>query len=54
MQDAYGYTLEYPIERWRREVREIQQLVIAGAISGLRIELNELLNRHHLEMRHQH
>ena len=44
---GYGYTREYPVERWHRDAkihtifegtREIQQLVIARAISGLRIE----------------
>jgi len=44
---GYGYTREYPVERWHRGAKihtifegtsEIQQLVIARAISGLRIE----------------
>ena len=44
---GYGYTREYPVERWHRDAKihtifegtsEIQQLVIAHAISGLRIE----------------
>jgi alkylation response protein AidB-like acyl-CoA dehydrogenase len=42
-----GYTREYAVERWHRDAKihtifgvtsEIQQLVIARAISGLRIE----------------
>ncbi len=44
---GYGYTREYPVERYHRDAKiydifegteQIQQLVIARAISGLRIE----------------
>jgi acyl-CoA dehydrogenase len=44
---GYGYTREYPVERWHRDAKihtifegtsEIQQLVISRAISGMRIE----------------
>jgi len=44
---GYGYTREYPVERWHRDAKiydifegteQIQQLVIARAITGLRIE----------------
>jgi acyl-CoA dehydrogenase len=44
---GYGYTRDYPVERWHRDAKihtifegtsEIQQLVISRAISGLRIE----------------
>ncbi len=44
---GYGYVREYPIERWHRDAKiydifegteQIQQLVIARAISGMRIE----------------
>ncbi len=44
---GYGYTREYPVERWHRDAKifdifegteQIQQLVISRAISGLRIK----------------
>ncbi|MFA9564237.1 MAG: acyl-CoA dehydrogenase family protein [Acidimicrobiales bacterium] len=44
---GYGFTREYPVERWHRDAKimdifegteQIQQLVIARALSGLRIE----------------
>jgi alkylation response protein AidB-like acyl-CoA dehydrogenase len=44
---GYGYTTEYPVERWHRDAKiydifegteQIQQLVIGRAISGMRIE----------------
>lgn len=44
---GYGYVKEYPVERWHRDSKiydifegteQIQQLVIARAISGMRIE----------------
>ncbi len=44
---GYGYVKEYPVERWHRDAKiydifegteQIQQLVIARAMSGLRIE----------------
>jgi acyl-CoA dehydrogenase len=44
---GYGYTREYPVERWHRDAKimdifegteQIQELVIARAISGIRIE----------------
>jgi len=44
---GYGYTREYPVERWHRDAKiytifegtsEIQRVVISRAISGLRIE----------------
>ena len=43
---GYGYTREYPVERWHRDAKimdifegteQIQQLVISRAISGMRI-----------------
>ena len=44
---GYGYTREYPVERWHRDAKihdifegteQIQQLVISRVISGIRIE----------------
>jgi len=44
---GYGYSRDYPVERWHRDAKihdifegteQIQQLVISRAISGLRIE----------------
>ena len=44
---GYGYIREFPVERWHRDAKiydifegteQIQQLVIARAISGMRIE----------------
>ena len=44
---GYGYTREFPVERWHRDAKiydifegtaEIQQLVIARAISGMHIK----------------
>ena len=44
---GYGYTREYPVERWHRDSKiytifegtsEIQRLVIARAISGIHIQ----------------
>ncbi|MDZ7732273.1 MAG: acyl-CoA dehydrogenase family protein [Acidimicrobiia bacterium] len=44
---GYGYTREYPVERWHRDSKiydifegteQIQQLVIARAIAGMRLE----------------
>jgi acyl-CoA dehydrogenase len=43
---GYGYTREYPVERWHRDAKiytifegtsEIQRLVVARAISGVHI-----------------
>ena len=43
---GYGYVREYPVERWHRDSKiytifegtsEIQQLIIARAISGLHL-----------------
>jgi acyl-CoA dehydrogenase len=43
---GYGYTREYPVERWHRDAKiytifegtsEIQRLVIARAISGVHV-----------------
>ena len=44
---GYGYVREYPVERWHRDAKiydifegaeQIQELVIARAISGVRIQ----------------
>ena len=44
---GYGYVREYPVERWHRDSKiftifegtsEIQQLIIARAISGIHIK----------------
>jgi alkylation response protein AidB-like acyl-CoA dehydrogenase len=44
---GYGYTRDYPVERWHRDSKiytifegtsEIQRLVIARAISGMHID----------------
>ena len=51
---GYGYTREYPVERMHRDAKiydifegteQIQQLVIARAISGLRIEQQPATHR---------
>ncbi|MBA2625026.1 MAG: acyl-CoA dehydrogenase, partial [Acidimicrobiia bacterium] len=44
---GYGYTREYPVERWHRDAKiytifegtsEIQRLIISRAITGLHIQ----------------
>ncbi len=53
---GYGYTREYPVERWHRDSKiydifegteQIQQLVIARAISGLLEGLVDAWSRRH-------